>query len=223
VIRRAAVAGRHANGVLLAVCLVAGVVAWLPFVAGPWQTLLSLVGVTAGVLVLRRLHGICRACGHPGSWSDPLTVARRPRVHVRHLPAIRESRRASGWAAGGALTDRLMSVLHAREDRRWLDTPAGCCECGTGGPYYRGDGTLVGQSADGRYYRCRRRPVTRYLYAGATAGGAGRLDWSACSEHPCPELAPLVDYGTDVVVTFRRTEADAAAALAARDAAGGAS
>jgi hypothetical protein len=105
---------------------------------------------------------------------------------------IRRGRRASRQAA-----------RDAREDSRWLGTPAGCCECGTGGPYYRGSDPQV----------------TRYLYSGATAGGGGRVDWSACSAHPCPEVAPLVDYGTDVVVTFRQTESDAVAALAAYDAA----
>ena len=95
---------------------------------------------------------------------------------------------------------RLISRMRARRDhRRWLGTPAGCCECGTGGPYYRGSDPQV----------------TRYLYSGATAGGAGQLDWSACSAHPCPGLVPLVDYGTDRVVTFRKTEADATAALVA--------
>lgn len=88
------------------------------------------------------------------------------------------------------------------EGRRWLDTPNGCCQCGTGGPYYKGD----------------KKPVVRYLYGDATAFGDGtRGDWSSCSAHPLAGVTPVVDYGRDVQVTFRQAEADFAAALAARE------
>ena len=84
-----------------------------------------------------------------------------------------------------------------RDAAKWLDTPAGCCTCGTGGPYYTG----------------RKPSVTRYLYVDAT--GCGNVpDWSSCSAHKLDELAPVVDYGSDVKVTFRQTESDAAEALA---------
>lgn len=84
-----------------------------------------------------------------------------------------------------------------REAARWLPTLAGCCSCGTGGPYYEGKAPQV----------------TRYLYVGATDCG-NEPDWSSCSEHPLDGLVPVVDYGQDVEVTFRQTEADAKAALA---------
>jgi hypothetical protein len=87
------------------------------------------------------------------------------------------------------------------EKRRWLDAPTGCCSCGTGGPYVRGS----------------KPQVTRYLYVGACGEPTDRPDWSSCSQHPLTELAPIVDYGTDVIRTFRETEADTAAALASRD------
>jgi hypothetical protein len=60
-----------------------------------------------------RTNGVCRACGDPGSYGDPLTVLRRPQIHTRHVPAIRESH----WVSRQAARD-------AREDGRWLDTPA---------------------------------------------------------------------------------------------------
>jgi hypothetical protein len=86
------------------------------------------------------------------------------------------------------------TVFTRRAERRWLDAPAGCCQCGTGGPYYRGHAA----------------PVTRYLYVGACGPATGRPDWSACSAHPLPGLAPVVDYGCDVVVTYRQAEDDTA-------------
>lgn len=83
-----------------------------------------------------------------------------------------------------------------RESRRWLPTPTGCCTCGTGGPYYKGDAPQV----------------TRYLYTGATSPETtiepAQCDWSACSAHPVEGLPPVVDYGRDVVVTFAQSEAD---------------
>ena len=77
--------------------------------------------------------------------------------------------------------------LDSREDRRWLPSPTGCCECGTGGPYYNGD----------------QPQVTRYLYG----------DWSACSAHPLTGAEPTVDYGRDVVVSFAQAKVDHDAAV----------
>jgi hypothetical protein len=84
------------------------------------------------------------------------------------------------------------------ESRRWLDTPCGCCSCGTGGPYYEGDAPQV----------------TRYVYVDACGESDGTPDWSSCSTHPLEGVTPIVDYGRDVVVTFRQTEADTATILA---------
>lgn len=97
---------------------------------------------------------------------------------------------------------RLARAITDRESRKWLDTPSGCCSCGTGGPYYEGDAPQV----------------TRYVYdgrvmAGSTERDADRIGWSSCSEHPL-DATPAVDYGRDVEVTFRQAEADFAAALA---------
>ena len=87
------------------------------------------------------------------------------------------------------------------ESRRWLGTPAGCCECGTGGPYYAGDPQTA---------------RTRYVYTDACGESDGTPDWSSCSEHSLTEAVPVVDYGRDVVVTFRQAEADTARKLADR-------
>ena len=98
----------------------------------------------------------------------------------------------------------LITRWDEREHARWADQPAGCCQCGTGGPYYRGS----------------RTQVTRYVYVGACrsaprpGSGGTDVDWTTCSRHALPWLAPVVDYGSDVVVTFARTERDAAEALA---------
>ena len=100
----------------------------------------------------------------------------------------------------------LTSRIRDRVDRKWLDAPNGCCDCGTGGPYYVG-------SLKGHAHHGHREPVTRYLYTGACNGTpAGRVDWASCSRHPIDWLVPLVDYGRDVVVTYRQAEADAAKA-----------
>jgi hypothetical protein len=110
---------------------------------------------------------------------------------------------ADDWRAQGASQCPVMRRVGAwvrRHRQRWLDAPAGCCLCGTGGPYVRGS----------------KPQVTRYLYVGACGEPTDRPDWSSCSQHPLTELAPIVDYGTDVVRTNRETEADTAAALASR-------
>jgi hypothetical protein len=88
-------------------------------------------------------------------------------------------------------------VALTRRGSRWLDAPTGCCRCGTGGPYYRGHAA----------------PVTRYVYVGACGPATGRPDWSACSAHPLPGRTPVVDYGHDVVVSYRQAEADTRRAL----------
>jgi len=64
----------------------------------------------------------------------------------------------------------LVGVVRRRFDdtEAWLSTPVGCCECGTGGPYYEGD----------------KPQVTHYVYVGATAKGDGTVDWTSCSDHP---------------------------------------
>jgi hypothetical protein len=92
--------------------------------------------------------------------------------------------------------------IRAREAARWLPTAAGCCTCGTGGPYYEGTDPQV----------------TRYVYdgmvmAGARAGDECVVGWSSCSRHPLEGVIPAVDYGRDVVVTFAQQEADFAIAL----------
>src|SRR4051794_34584984 len=89
----------------------------------------------------------------------------------------------------------LGAALRHLADRQWATSPAGCCACGTGGPYYRGDAAAV----------------TRYVYIGACAGNDGtRVDWTACSQHPLAALAPVVDYGQDVSRTFAEVDVDAA-------------
>jgi len=89
------------------------------------------------------------------------------------------------------------AVLRRLADRRWTTSPAGCCICGTGGPYYRDAAA----------------PVTRYVYVGACAGtDRTQVDWTACSRHPLAAHVPVVDYGRDVVRTFAQVDADAARA-----------
>ena len=61
-----------------------------------------LLPLAVGAGLIRRTHGVCRACGRLGSASDPLTVFRRRRVHTRHLPNIRASVRNSRAAARAA-------------------------------------------------------------------------------------------------------------------------
>lgn len=92
---------------------------------------------------------------------------------------------------------RVLSMLSRRADRRWLESPAGCCTCGTGGPYYHGDA----------------EPVTRYLYSEATpyCVAKGDIDWTACSAHALRDVEPLHDYGRDVVVTSAQAYDDATA------------
>ena len=96
------------------------------------------------------------------------------------------------------LIRRLIARLTGHDAALWLDTPAGCCACGTGGPHYRG----------------KAEPVTRYVYVDACGPAGDEPDWSSCSNHPLEGVLPVVDYGRDVVVTFRQEEADVAAALA---------
>lgn len=93
---------------------------------------------------------------------------------------------------------RFVAWLRDRESRRWLDTPVGCCQCGTGGPYYEGDEPRV----------------TRYVYVDACGDPGDAPDWASCSEHSLDYLTPIVDYGEDVVRTFRQTEIDVQIALA---------
>lgn len=80
-------------------------------------------------------------------------------------------------------------VRERRQERRWLDSPVGCCYCGA-----------VGAEDD--------PPVTRFLYVGDCGP-----DWAACSAHPLPGRSPAVDYGRNVPVTCRQAEADIARAL----------
>jgi hypothetical protein len=95
----------------------------------------------------------------------------------------------------------LKTILATWRDRRYAGIPEGCCQCGTGGPHYTGDGPQV----------------TRYLYAGALSGAdPAKLDWAACSSHPIPDWAPTVDYGRDVVVDIPQARAAVAAAVAGK-------
>jgi len=127
----------------------------------------------------------CTAHGHLLDTEDDGTPA-------QVLAACRRCRR---WLD---LRPRLFRLAAHFRDRRWLSSPAGCCTCGTGGPYY--DGTAP--------------QVTRYLYGDATAGSDGtRCDWSSCSRHRLSGRTPVVDYGRDVVVTQAQTDHDFAAAL----------
>lgn len=96
------------------------------------------------------------------------------------------------------LIRRVIARLQRHDDAAWLDTPAGCCQCGTGGPHYRGT----------------RPPVTRYVYVDACGPADDTPDWSSCSAHPLDGVIPVIDYGRDLAVTFRQTEADVARALA---------
>jgi hypothetical protein len=95
--------GSAENVSVLALAALGAVISVLTVVTGSvWPAgLVGLATIGAAGRLLARMNGICRACGHPGSWSEPLTVVRRPRVHVRHLPAMRASHRAS--RRGGAL------------------------------------------------------------------------------------------------------------------------
>jgi len=94
-----------------------------------------------------------------------------------------------------------------REARRCAVSPAGCCTCGTGGPYYDGPLEPVDRTV-------------RYLYGDLCGGPMGETpDWSACSDHPQTGVTPVVDYGRDIFRTVAEVEADYAAALAARRAA----
>ena len=93
----------------------------------------------------------------------------------------------------------LLRRLWAAIEARIAGYPEGCCECGTGGPYYDGPGPQV----------------VRYLYVGACRGNDGtESDWASCSAHPLEWLAPVVDYGRDVEVTIGQARADVAEALA---------
>lgn len=85
-----------------------------------------------------------------------------------------------------------------RQAGRWLDSPTGCCECGTGGPYYRGDAPQV----------------TRYIYVNACGAVGSTPDWSSCSRHQLRGVTPVVDYGRDIEVTFRQAEIDVTTAQA---------
>jgi hypothetical protein len=96
-------AGSVANLLVIAVCVV-GIGVLLAVDHGPGVVSGLLWGVPVELAAIagwlwRRVHGICRACGHRGSAGDPLTVWRRPRVHTRHLPNMRTSRRNSRRAA----------------------------------------------------------------------------------------------------------------------------
>jgi hypothetical protein len=116
-------AGSVTDTVLLGVSGLGIVFGAVGVLVGAWHldavtvtTALATVGAFGWLLA--RMHGICRACGHRGSAGDPLTVLRRPRVHTRHLPNIRESHRlsrqgAAAAAAAGAETPRPPSTPSA--------------------------------------------------------------------------------------------------------------
>ena len=97
---------------------------------------------------------------------------------------------------------KAIRTLTDRESARWLPTPAGCCNCGTGGPYYEGDAPQV----------------TRYVYGDACADSFDTTpDWSSCSAHPLDYCSsPVVDYGSDVIRTFAQIQADYTRKLADR-------
>lgn len=102
---------------------------------------------------------------------------------------------------------RLIDWINDRRHASWLRSiapfPCGCCECGTGGPHYFG---LKPQ-------------VTRYLYAGAAAGGSpDEFDWSSCAGHHTPDMDAyvIIDYGEDRVVSIAQAERDAQAAIETR-------
>jgi hypothetical protein len=98
--------GGHVSVLLpLLVCLAAGVLAWLPVLPATAQALAAVACAVAGWVAVRRTDGTCAVCGRPGAGSDPLTVGRRPRVHIRHVPAMRASRRASLAAVEAARRD----------------------------------------------------------------------------------------------------------------------
>jgi len=94
-LRRHADRGSATNIAITLAILAAGVGALLPIAPRSCRTALFLTWLASIVIVFARAHGTCRACGWPGSARAPLTLLRRPRVHVRHLPDIRASIRAS--------------------------------------------------------------------------------------------------------------------------------
>lgn len=97
---------------------------------------------------------------------------------------------------------RLARAIRDWWEHRYDPYPEGCCECGTGGPYYRG----------------RKTPVVRYIYSGACRGTPpGEVDWVSCSEHPISSLKPIIDYGTDMPKTIGEVRADVAALLAEKN------
>ena len=96
---------------------------------------------------------------------------------------------------------RVLDAHHAHYLDKIADVPEGCCQCGTGGPYYRGEQT----------------PVVRYLYVGACRGNNGTdIDWSSCSQHGGhDDEALILDYGQDLPKTIGECRADVAAVFAA--------
>jgi hypothetical protein len=147
------------------------------------QTFVKLVGVLGAAVIA--LVIIVATHGHVLDGFQP----RRAATHVGMQKMIDRFLAAIRWLAN-------------REGRRWADAPAGCCECGTGGPYYRGP----------------ERPVVRYLYAGKMLGGTPYVyDWASCSEHGTPDDdAIVVDFEHDIVITGADAEAAACRAIAAR-------
>lgn len=92
----------------------------------------------------------------------------------------------------------MTDTIERDDERAWLDSPAGCCDCGTGGPY---DDT--GTPA-----------VCRYAYNTMCTDEPGTAsDWTSCERHRHPTLPPVIDYEHDVVRTLRQVDDDVAAAV----------
>lgn len=92
----------------------------------------------------------------------------------------------------------LCETVSDRRYVRWLDSPAGCCVCGTGGPDYRG--RLAPEDR-----------VVRYAYSGvidASDADGAQPDWTACSRHPLASATPVLDYGEDRPATNRQVNVD---------------
>lgn len=98
--------GAAENGLVLALVLVGAVVSLLASTLhSVWPV--ALVGVPTvlvGTWLIWRMHGTCAACGHRGTYGDPLSTMaslRRRRVHTRHLtdPASGLYRAGRHWWA----------------------------------------------------------------------------------------------------------------------------
>jgi hypothetical protein len=155
-----------------------------------------------------RMHGICRACGHPGSPGDPLTVLRRPRVHTRHLPNIRASLRASRQAVEAARVEvprsPITTPVAPAGTRSAVDPEAASPDCGH----------LLPAATDGQRPPCP-----------CTAWGVDAFDGGPCeacrarpafriplkAEHVGPRTHLLLCAACLWVVERRRAELDEAA------------